>query len=73
MCNDYIFLLCAYWLMTTKNIYSHNVCMMVFMRIVSMHIVNMWWFFMHIVSMWWFLWELLFLIQKGTMCMFGCV
>ena len=24
-----------------KNIFSHNVCMMVFMKIFSMHIVNM--------------------------------
>ena len=24
-----------------KNIYPHNVCIMIFMRIVSMHVVNM--------------------------------
>ena len=44
-----------------KNIYSHNVCIMIFIRIVSMRVVNMWWFFMHMVSMRWFLWELLLL------------
>ena len=49
--------LCVF--MYTKN--YKIVWVMVFMRIVSMHIVNMLWFFMHIVSMRWLLWELLLL------------
>ena len=73
----YIFALCLLvWVMITKNIYSRNVCMLVFMRIVSMHIVNMWQFFMHIVSMWWFLWELLLLklifnTKRYYVCVWG--
>ena len=36
MSSDHIFLLWAYGLMVAKNIYSHDVCVIIFMTIVSM-------------------------------------
>ena len=37
-----------------KNVYSHNVCILVFHTNCSYVVVCMWWFFIRIVSMQWF-------------------